>query len=291
MMEPDIIFIGPQRTGTTWVYNYLLQLQHICVSEKVKETFYFDRYYHRGKEWYLSHFEEMGNEPRDIAEVAPSYFHAPDVPSRIKNDLGKIHIICLLRHPLDRIDSLFRHMVRYGWIDPDASSILEHYPTFLESSRYGTHVQRWQDHFGKDRFTVLYHETLSRDVNIFAKEICDCIGIEFTGVPDNLKSNVNRATVPPSQTLAYLGWKMGDIARSFGWYNLVQLGKKIGLKRLFFGGVDESFDAKTEFPRRELQKISADLAEEMKKLEALGYEVPLSWMKSLMNVKDMKRAS
>ncbi len=48
----DFIIIGPQKAGTTWIYEYLKTLPGVCVPVKVKETFFFDKYYHKViKDW------------------------------------------------------------------------------------------------------------------------------------------------------------------------------------------------------------------------------------------------
>ncbi|PWQ95564.1 hypothetical protein, partial [Leucothrix pacifica] len=53
---PDVIFIGPLKTATSYIYDYFLHHPGVATSEPVKELFYYDDYYDKGQDWYLSHF-------------------------------------------------------------------------------------------------------------------------------------------------------------------------------------------------------------------------------------------
>lgn len=36
----DFVVVGPFKTGTSWIYNYLSDYQQIALPKKVKETFF-----------------------------------------------------------------------------------------------------------------------------------------------------------------------------------------------------------------------------------------------------------
>jgi hypothetical protein len=42
-MQVDFIVVGPLKTGTSWIYNYLSHHQQISLPTTVKETYFFDR--------------------------------------------------------------------------------------------------------------------------------------------------------------------------------------------------------------------------------------------------------
>src|SRR3981081_2037483 len=51
---PSFFVIGPPRTGTTWLYEILRE--RTLLPAPTKETRFFDTHFHRGVEWYRSHF-------------------------------------------------------------------------------------------------------------------------------------------------------------------------------------------------------------------------------------------
>jgi len=63
---PEIIGVGPPRTGTTWLHNVLDG--HVDLPHGVKETLYFTTFYHKGFDWYAHHFRHATGE-RKIAEI------------------------------------------------------------------------------------------------------------------------------------------------------------------------------------------------------------------------------
>ena len=83
MNTPNFLFIGPQKTGTTWIHEYLRLSGHVVLPRGVKETHFFDKYFDKGVQWYASHFKEGDR----IVEVGASYFDKSDVPYRVKDVL------------------------------------------------------------------------------------------------------------------------------------------------------------------------------------------------------------
>ena len=74
---PDVIGIGPARTGTTWLYDKLSD--RVDLPRGLKESKFFDRYHTRGIEWYASLFQHCKGD-RPIAEICP-YLAGPRLPN------------------------------------------------------------------------------------------------------------------------------------------------------------------------------------------------------------------
>ncbi|HBE53503.1 MAG TPA: sulfotransferase, partial [Cyanobacteria bacterium UBA11369] len=53
--EIDFIIIGAQKSGTTSLYNYLIQHPQV-VPARTKEVHYFDLNFDKGIEWYQEQF-------------------------------------------------------------------------------------------------------------------------------------------------------------------------------------------------------------------------------------------
>jgi hypothetical protein len=119
---PDFIIIGGQRCGTTSLFNYLTQHPDVFPSCP-KEVHYFSIHYHKGVNWYRSHFPlvmqksyvERGHDRRFVAgEATPYYIAHPHAPQRIAETVPEAKLIVLLRNPVDRAYSHYHYEVKNG---------------------------------------------------------------------------------------------------------------------------------------------------------------------------------
>jgi hypothetical protein len=113
---PDFLIIGGLKCGTTSLFNYLMQHPQIK-SPSCKELFFFDRYYTRGERWYRAQFPTalFRSGAKDVTltgEASPHYIQHPHVPERVFRLLPDVKLIALLRNPVDRAFSHYKHSVR-----------------------------------------------------------------------------------------------------------------------------------------------------------------------------------
>lgn len=116
--SPDFIIVGAQKSGTTYLYNLLVQHKNILPS-KMKEVHFFDNNFDKGKSWYLDHFALNIHNSKITGESSPYYLYHPLAAKRIYNYDKNIKIIILLRNPVDRAIShinmmLKRHNLEYN---------------------------------------------------------------------------------------------------------------------------------------------------------------------------------
>ena len=121
---PTFIIIGAQKSATRWLRQNLGK--HPDIFTAPRELKYFNhpkRVAELGPDWYRSQFEGWAGEPV-IGEATPGYMmlgHRPtDVADRIKATVHDVHLIALLRNPVDRAYSAFVHHKRAGRIHPRA---------------------------------------------------------------------------------------------------------------------------------------------------------------------------
>ena len=95
---PDYLFVGPMRCGTSWIFNCLKRSGLVNLPLQ-KEIFYFDRNYHLGTAWYCGQFKSTDFK-KPTVEVAPSLFHHPTAPRRVKDTLPHTKIIVITRETL-----------------------------------------------------------------------------------------------------------------------------------------------------------------------------------------------
>ena len=124
---PDYLIIGTKRGGSTSMFKYLNQHPNVLPMwpgvENAKKTYFFDRNFHRGLDWYRAHFptsaqrtrvaRETGS-PAITGEAAVNYMFMPQVFERVRATLPNVRLIVLLRNPVDRIWSHYHERVTAG---------------------------------------------------------------------------------------------------------------------------------------------------------------------------------
>jgi len=234
---PQMLVIGPQKSGTTWVHDYLSARGDICLTSGVKEPFFFDRNFQRGITWYAKHYEHYNPDVHSrIMEVSPSYFHVAGVPDRVRSTLGAVPVLAILRDPVKRSWSHYLHLLRYGHTNLPLIEAVDAFPEIIEGSLYSDRLSEWARVVGCENVKVVIFEDLVRDPKEFTKEICREMEIPHIDPPAEIStSRSNETAVSPSSAMASIGRKFANQLRSRRFYGVVNFAKNIGLKNIFFG--------------------------------------------------------
>jgi hypothetical protein len=107
---PDTVIIGTQKGGTTSLFNYICQHPNVGRST-TKEVHYFDAQPNRSRHWYRSHFPYRGENER-VIEATPRYLFNEEACSRIQETLPEAKLIAILREPVSRLFSHYKHACR-----------------------------------------------------------------------------------------------------------------------------------------------------------------------------------
>lgn len=180
---PSFIIVGAQKCGTTSLNGYLKSHPDICMA-RGKETWFFDKHYEKGISYYRLHFplkiSSFLNPRLVVGEASPSYIYNPRVPERIYTHFPNCKIIILLRDPIERAYSHYKHMLRIGFEDlatfeaaiekeaertcGELEKIMNNGFYFSQSRElfsylgkgiYYPQVKAYLDKFGKDRVLVV----------------------------------------------------------------------------------------------------------------------------------------
>src|SRR5690625_527011 len=233
---PNALIIGPMKSGTSWIHDYLQTRPDVGLPRGVKETFFFDRFYAKGIDWYAGHFAHHdASDKLMLIEVAPSYFHSEAAPERVRSTLGNIRLVATLRDPVRRSWSHYLHLRRYGYTKKPLREATLDFPEILEASRYGIHLARWQSCFPERSINVLWQEKLSRSPTAYVTDLCAALSLAPDESGSPLPEPTNAAALPPSIRVASIGNSTADFLRERKLYATVNLAKRLGLKKLFFG--------------------------------------------------------
>jgi hypothetical protein len=264
-MKPQYIFIGPTKSGTTWIDHYLRSRREVLLPQLTKETFFFDKRYRRGMRWY----ESLFGDPADstiCVEVAPSLLGKPAAAERLAKDLPTAVVICTLRHPIDRAVSHYFHYLKTGEPDIGFRAMYERHPDLVDAGLYYKHLSYWTKLLGQQRIRLLTYDDMRNSPESFCSQLCDILGIAYAApLPDILVASVNEAAVPKHPALARIARNGADGLRWLGAYRLVNRLGGPGLKRLAFGLPPDA--AHKERVKTEAMAFYSLYGEDLKQLE------------------------
>lgn len=124
---PSFVLVGTAKAGTTSLFHYLKQHSQLCIP--VKETFYFLKEIYRNhqlsypqqravNQLILSedHYDRLYAEcePKITGEIGTGYlYHYETSVPEIKKKLGsEVKILIILRNPIDRTYSSYKHFAK-----------------------------------------------------------------------------------------------------------------------------------------------------------------------------------
>lgn len=232
----DIAGVGPQKTGTTWLYECLRSHPGLCFPDRVKETFFLDRRFDRGWDWYWSHFRSCrGAQSR--AEVAPTWFDVPEAARRLEEHNPRCRIIVTLRDPVERSRSLWLHHRRKGRVGADFRSAIEEIPRILEASRYGEHLPRWMERFGREGVRVVLQEDMRDRPAAVLGELYRFLELEHPGeLPKTARERVYPGSLPRFPILARWSTRIAGWLRERGHHRAVDVVRDMGGALAYRGG-------------------------------------------------------
>jgi hypothetical protein len=161
---PNFLLIGATKCGTTSLHDWLTGHPEIWMPPD-KELRYFTAEHRlaRGPDWYAAQFAPAPPNAV-IGEASNAYTRHPvydGVPGRIAAMLPDARLIYMIRDPMARIESHYRHRLVTGieWRPPARAIRAD--PRYRAASLYGHQVARYLEHFPARNLLVLQMETLS----------------------------------------------------------------------------------------------------------------------------------
>lgn len=144
-LQPSFIMIGAQRCGTTSLFRTLLAHPQLVASKYRKGINYFDLNYYRGIRWYRGHFpiaeiarrRAPGPGGPVAFEASGYYLYHPFALDRLARDLPDVKLVVMLRDPVQRAFSAYKHEYARGYELESFERALE-----LEDQRLAGEIDR-----------------------------------------------------------------------------------------------------------------------------------------------------
>lgn len=224
---PNFVVVGAAKSGTTSVYHYLRQHPQVYLPER-KELHYFTydcmrknsggpgdadvlRHFCPTRAEYEAHYAEA--DAPAIGDVSPSYFYYDEVACRrIRDELGNVRIIILLRDPVGKAFSQYMHLVRDNRETLEFDAALEAEPErarrgyaalwrYAESSLYADRLERFLEAFGPERVRVELFQDFTTSPEGTMRRLFEFLEID-TDFRPQVTRVYNRSGRPRSKRLA-----------------------------------------------------------------------------------------
>lgn len=173
---PALIGIGAMKAGTSALHRYLSLHPDLAMAEPKELNFFYGAQqparpgtftptgnWWRGTSWYRRHFPDGG---RRGGEISPGYTSPdhPGVASRMASVVPDVRLVYLVRDPLDRAVSQYRHHVRDGTEQrPIEEALLDPQSQYLSRSRYHARLRPFLAHFRSEQLLVVTKDDLDHD--------------------------------------------------------------------------------------------------------------------------------
>jgi hypothetical protein len=193
--RPNFLYIGPDKAGSTWIYQVLDHHPQIFMSP-AKELFFFDCYYHKGFEWYSKHFKMANREHQIVGEVSHNYLFSTKACERIAKDLPDVRLMVCLREPVERAFSAYLYMIRQGRVSASFEAELERMQELIDHGMYAKHLAPYISTFGLNRIYIALFDDLQKNPSMFAMNLFCFLGVKPIKLPQHLLSKVLPASYP-----------------------------------------------------------------------------------------------
>ena len=161
---PDLVIIGAMKSATTSLYRWLDAQSDVFMAHP-KETNFFTDHWSRGRSWYAGLFAEA--EPNQLLGEASVNYTSPNLASsaadRMAEMIPNARLIYVLRNPVERIRSHYRHEVQRR---RESRSLLEALRepdnSYTGHSCYARCLQPYIDRFRREQIIVIRFEDVVR---------------------------------------------------------------------------------------------------------------------------------
>ena len=283
----DFVYIGPPRSGSTWLAAALEEHPEICIPRHKEIHFFNDRapftmefLYPKGMEFYKTYFKDASSHAR-IGDLSPMYYYDPNAAYRIHKHFPRVKILSILRDPVDMVYAFY---LKRKEIEKRAKTFtleLEKTPQFLDMGFYHRLLTPYFDYFSREQIRICIFEDFFKNSRQGLASIFRYLGVDDSFVPSMVDKRVNPTKPPSSARRVWLnGLMLSSLNKpSLSW--IKTLLHRMKMVRLDYGKLVEKENTPQKPPlestlRRELCEMYKP---DVKRLEMLIDRDLSFWLK------------
>jgi Sulfotransferase domain len=228
---PSFILVGAQRAGTTSLFRALMSHPLVHSANFHKGVNYFDINYQRDFSWYQGHFPtetSLRRRSRGVAgepitfEASGYYMFHPCTAARMARHLPDVRILAMLRDPVERAFSAWKHEKARGFetkaferalelederlagqaermlADPDYQSFSHRHHAYRSRGHYAEQLERLRRYFPADQVHVIESEAFFESPETTYGAVLDFLDLP-TVFPDRFDRWNGRPSSPMSE--------------------------------------------------------------------------------------------
>lgn len=213
---PDFLIIGAQKSGTTWLWEMLKQHPGTSLPAR-KEIHFFGsvEIYRKGLEWYAGNFSDVTH-GKVTGEASTTYLYdrmpywynasrhiefdesLPSIPQLVTRIMPRVKVLIVLRDPVRRAVSAYRHYVRRGDISPRlglARTATKHPKLrILEYGRYARYIAAWQQYVEPENMRILlFEEDICKEPEQTVRDVYGFLGLDRDHVPEKMRKPIHKS--------------------------------------------------------------------------------------------------
>lgn len=258
--------IGVQRAGTSWLFRALEEHPQVQGARlpNNKEPDFFTAWWDRGEGAYADLF--AGSEPVGL-EFSVSYFPSLDATRRLHAFRPDARLLVCLRDPVWRALSQHRFFQTRGAPPTPFDRALPHNASYVDQSRYGTHLRRWIDTFGRDQVHAVLLDDVHADPVRVVEDACGFLGLP-PQAPSMVHSQINAPDRPDRRWVRSVMSSTSYALRTVGGAQLLRAAERTGVPDRLRRAVRQGPPPMTTAEQAALDDLREQLADEVR--EAAG---------------------
>jgi hypothetical protein len=229
---PGFILVGAQRAGTTSLFRALQSHPQIHSANFHKGVNFFDVNYQRGFGWYRGHFPltaslrtrstGLSGEPITF-EASGYYMFHPCAPERMSRHLPDVRILAMLRDPVERAWSAYKHEHARGFesesfdralelederldrqdermlADPSYQSFSHRHHAYVRRGQYAEQLARLGQYYPREQIHVIESEAFFEHPERTFAGVLDFLSLPIV-MPNSFDRWNGRPSAPMSAT-------------------------------------------------------------------------------------------
>lgn len=183
---PDFLLIGAMKCGSTTLHDYLVNHPQLA-EPRYKEPGFFsrDERFAHGMDKYRELFAsaQPGQLAFESSTCYTRYPHFGEVAPRIHEHLPDIKLVYIMRHPVDRLYSHYRHAMlerQKKGTGPVISleAALAQTEEYFDTGCYRMQIEQFLAHYERDRFFFLTLDELKAEPDAVLVRLQEFLGLE-----------------------------------------------------------------------------------------------------------------